>query len=144
MKAPADMIERARRAMDRAYAPYSGFQVGCCVKGASGALYAGANVENAAYPQGWCAETSAIAALIAAGERRILEIVVLGAKSDGKGGYVDEPSALCTPCGGCRQKLNEFAEAGALVHVGGPSGVRRSFTLGELLPAAFGPRNLAP
>jgi cytidine deaminase len=129
--------------MDRAYAPYSGFHVGCCVRGAAGGLYAGCNVENAAYPQGSCAEPSAIAALIAAGERRIVEVLVIGARSDGAGGYAEDPDLLCTPCGGCRQKLREFAAPDTPVHVCGTDGLRRTFTIGELLPESFGPHNLA-
>ena len=126
-----DMIEAARRAMERAYAPYSDFPVGAVVRGASGLLYAGCNVENSSYPQGWCAEASAIAAMVAAGERRIVEVAVMG-----------QGEALVTPCGGCRQKLREFADDDVLIHVCGPEGLRRSVTLGELLPLAFGPENL--
>ena len=126
-----DMIEAARRAMERAYAPYSGFPVGAVVRGESGKLYAGCNVENSAYPQGWCAEASAIAAMVAAGERRIVEVAVMG-----------RGEALVTPCGGCRQKLREFAGDEVVIHVCGPEGLRRSVTLGELLPLAFGPENL--
>ena len=131
MSGIADMIEAARRAMERAYAPYSGFPVGAVVRGESGTLYAGCNVENSAYPQGWCAEASAIAAMVAAGERRIVEVAVMG-----------RGEALVTPCGGCRQKLREFADDQVPVHVCGPDGLRRSVTLGELLPLAFGPENL--
>ncbi len=93
-----DMIELARQARERAYAPYSKFAVGACLRAASGGLYAGCNVENAAYPQGWCAEASAIAAMVMAGERRILEVAVMG-----------RGEALVAPCGGCRQKRREFA-----------------------------------
>jgi cytidine deaminase len=126
-----DMIDAARQAMDRAYAPYSSFPVGAVVRSASGKLYAGCNVENSAYPQGWCAEASAIAAMVAAGERRIVEVAVMG-----------RGEALVTPCGGCRQKLREFADDQVPIHVCGPEGLRRSVTLGELLPLAFGPENL--
>ncbi len=126
-----DMIEAARRAMERAYAPYSSFPVGAVVRSASGKLYAGCNVENSSYPQGWCAEASAIAAMVAAGERRIVEVAVMG-----------RGEALVTPCGGCRQKLREFADDEVVIHVCGPEGLRRSVTLGELLPLAFGPENL--
>lgn len=131
MTAIDDMIRVARQAQERAYAPYSGFAVGACLRAESGHLYAGANVENAAYPQGQCAEASAIGAMIAGGDRRIVEILVLG-NGDG----------LCTPCGGCRQRLNEFAAPETKVHVCGPEGLRRSFTLGELLPQSFGPQQL--
>ncbi len=131
MSAMDDMIDAARQAMDRAYAPYSNFPVGAVVRGESGTLYAGCNVETSAYPQGWCAEASAIAAMVAAGERRIVEVAVMG-----------RGEALVTPCGGCRQKLREFAGDEVVIHVCGPEGLRRSVTLGELLPLAFGPENL--
>jgi cytidine deaminase len=127
-----DMLAMARAAMARAYAPYSRFTVGAVVRGESGVLYAGCNVENAAFPQGSCAEASAISALIMAGERRIIEVLVMG-----KG------AALVSPCGGCRQRLREFASDATLVHICDPDGVRRTVTLGELLPLSFGPENLA-
>ena len=102
----SDMFAMARTAMTRAYAPYSRFSVGAVVRGASGALYAGCNVENVAFPQGSCAEASAISALIMAGERRIIEVLVMG-----KG------PALVSPCGGCRQRLHEFADDTTPVHI---------------------------
>jgi len=126
-----DMIAMARAAQQNAYAPYSNFSVGACLRAEDGSLHAGANVENAAYPQGQCAEASAIGAMIAAGARKIVEVVVIGNSDD-----------LCTPCGGCRQRLNEFATPDTPVHVCGPEGLRKTFTLGELLPGAFGPNNL--
>ena len=135
----------AREHMDRAHAPYSKFHVGAALVSVEGRFYAGANVENAAYPQGWCAETSAIAAMVAGGDRRIAEILVVGAlcKGDeGHGEYVDDVAALCTPCGGCRQEIREFATPETAIHVCGLEGLRRSFTLGELLPFDFGPQNL--
>lgn len=138
-----ELFAAARAAMDRAYAPYSKFHVGAAARGADGRVYAGPNVENAAYPQGWCAECSALAAMVASGETRLTEFVVLGAPEDGRGGYVDQPDLLCTPCGGCRQKLREFGALETPIHVGGPDGIKRSFTLDELLPASFGPDNLA-
>ena len=122
------MIARAREAMRRAHAPYSKFPVGAVVRGESGRLYAGCNVENAAYPEGWCAETSAIAAMVAAGEKRIAEALVMG---KGRG--------LITPCGGCRQRLREFADDDLPIHLCGPAGHRRTIALGELLPLSFGP-----
>lgn len=125
------MIDAARAAQQKAYAPYSNFQVGACLRAEDGSLHAGANVENAAYPQGQCAEASAIGAMIVTGQRKIVEVVVVG---NGNG--------LCTPCGGCRQRLNEFATPDTPVHVCGPEGLRKTFTLGELLPGAFGPNNL--
>ena len=127
----SDIIAAARAAMARAYAPYSRFKVGAALRGESGRLYAGCNVENAAYPQGWCAEASAIAAMVMAGETRIVEAAVMG---DGE--------APCTPCGGCRQKLYEFAGDDLPIHVCGLQGLRLTVTLGTLLPLAFGPGNL--
>jgi cytidine deaminase len=125
------MIALARQAMARAHAPYSRFAVGAVLRGANGRLYAGCNVENAAYPEGWCAEASAIAAMVMDGERRIVEALVMG------GG-----EALVTPCGGCRQRLREFADGLLPIHICGPAGWRRTVTLGELLPLSFGPLNL--
>jgi cytidine deaminase len=127
-----EMLELARAAMARAYAPYSRFAVGAVVRGESGALYAGCNVENAAFPLGSCAEASAISALIMAGERRIIEVLVIG-----KG------PALVSPCGGCRQRLREFADDATPVHICDPDGMGRTVTLGELLPLSFGPANLS-
>ena len=132
-RAPStDMLELARAAMARAYAPYSGYCVGAAVRGESGALYPGCNVENAAFPLGSCAEASAISAMVMAGERRILEVLVIG-----KG------PALVSPCGGCRQRLYEFADDTTPVHICDSDGLRRTVTLGELLPMSFGPGNLA-
>ena len=127
------LFEAAREAQARAYAPYSGFKVGAAVRGESGAVYAGCNIENAAYPVGTCAEQGAISALVAAGERRIKAILVLG---DGQ--------KLVTPCGACRQRIREFAGPDTPVHVAGPDGVRSTFALEDLLPCAFGPDNLQP
>lgn len=131
MAAPDDLLSLARSMMGRAYAPYSKFHVGAALRAEDGTIYGGCNVENAAYPQGWCAEASAIAALVGAGRRRIVEVLVIG------GG-----KALCTPCGGCRQKLREFADDAVPIHVCGTEGWRRTLTLGELLPLSFGPHNL--
>jgi cytidine deaminase len=125
------LFDAARKAQSKAYAPYSGFPVGAAVEGESGTVYAGCNVENAAYPAGTCAEESAIATMIAAGERRIAAILVLG---DG--------ARLVTPCGACRQRIREFGAPDTPVHVAGPDGVRSTFTLDDLLPCAFGPDNL--
>ena len=107
------MLALAREAMTRAYAPYSSFPVGAALLGANGRVYAGCNVENAAYPQGACAEAGAIGAMIAGGERLIAEILVIG---DG--------DALVTPCGGCRQRIREFAALDAPIHIAGPEGLR--------------------
>jgi cytidine deaminase len=129
----AALFEAARAAQGAAYAPYSHFKVGAAVRTPSGAIFVGCNVENAAYPQGACAETGAIGAMALAGERRIAEILVIG---DGEG--------LCTPCGGCRQRIREFASADTPVHIAGPKGLRLTLSLAELLPHSFGPDNLKP
>jgi xanthosine phosphorylase len=121
-----DLFAAARTAFDNAHAPYSNFQVGAAVRSASGRVFAGANVENASYPEGNCAEASAIAAMVAAGERQIIEALVL-ASGD----------RLCTPCGGCRQRLAEFAGPDVPVHLCSPDGLRRTVTVGELLPLSF-------
>jgi len=125
------LFEAAVAARQNAYAPYSGFKVGAALITPSGAIFSGANAENAAYPIGTCAETGAISAMIAAGERRIADILVV---ADG--------GVLTTPCGACRQRIREFAKADAMVHAAGLGGHRASFTLGQLLPEAFGPDNL--
>ena len=127
-----ELFAAAKAAQANAYAPYSHFKVGAALRAPSGAVYSGCNIENAAYPQGSCAEAGAIAAMALAGERRIAEILVVG---DG--------DALCTPCGGCRQRIREFADPSTLIHIAGPEGVRAKFTLSELLPESFGPDHLA-
>ena len=128
----AALFDAAKAAQARAYAPYSHFNVGAALRTPSGAIFAGCNVENAAYPQGACAEAGAISAMALAGERRIAEMLVIG---DGEG--------LCTPCGGCRQRIREFAAPTTPIHIAGPEGVRASFTLAELLPESFGPEHLS-
>jgi cytidine deaminase len=130
--APADLLAAASRVRANAHAPYSRFKVGAALRASDGTVYAGCNVENAAYPQGWCAEASAIAAMVGSGRRLIVEALVIG------GG-----KRLCTPCGGCRQKLQEFAAPDLPIHVCGPGGLRRTITLGELLPWSFDAGNLA-
>jgi cytidine deaminase len=121
-----EMLRLAGAARLNAHAPYSGFKVGACLRTDDGRLFSGCNVENLAYPQGQCAEASAIGAMVAAGGRRIVEVVVL---AEGEG--------LCTPCGGCRQRLSEFSTPDTTVHVAGSEGVRARFTIAELLPHAF-------
>jgi cytidine deaminase len=127
------LIEAARAARDNAHAPYSKFRVGAAVLDEQGRIHAGCNVENAAYPQGWCAETSALAHLVTAGGRRVLAVAVVG--------VADDP---VTPCGGCRQKLREFAADDCPVWLADLGTTRARTTLGELLPASFGPQHLKP
>lgn len=125
------LFDAARTIQARAYAPYSRFKVGAAIATPDGQIFTGCNVENAAYPVGSCAEAGAISAMIAGGGNRIGEIVVMG-----------EGETLCTPCGGCRQRIREFATPDTRIHVAGPEGIRKSFTLDELLPFSFGPENL--
>jgi cytidine deaminase len=126
------LFAAAANARKTAHAPYSRFLVGAAILDEHGTIHPGCNVENAAYPQGTCAEAGAIAAMALSGSRRIMAIAVSGA-GDG----------LVTPCGGCRQKIREFASEEAPIHVLDADGrLKRSFTLGELLPFSFGPDHL--
>jgi cytidine deaminase len=123
----AVLFKAAREAMRHAHAPYSNdFRVGAAILGGSGEIFGGCNVENASFPEGWCAETSAIAAMVTAGERRIAEIAV-----------VAERMKRITPCGGCRQRIAEFATPDTLVHLCDDSGVVETVTIADLLPMAF-------
>ena len=117
--------------MEKAYAPYSGFAVGAAILDEKGNIHSGANIENAAYPQGCCAEASAISVLIMAGGRQIRKIAVAG-----------RGELLCTPCGGCRQKIREFGTADTQIVICDEAGPRQTFTLDALLPFSFGPDNL--
>ena len=125
------LFQAAKAARAQAYAPYSRFAVGAALLDEQGRIHAGCNVENAAYPQGVCAEAGALSAFVLAGGRRVRAALVLGAGA-----------APCTPCGGCRQKLREFGDASLPVLVADPSGLRLRTTLGELLPHSFGPDHL--
>jgi homotetrameric cytidine deaminase len=122
LETPELLLKAAEAAMRNAYAPHSDFKVGAALRTPTGAVYAAANVENAAYPQSQCAEASAIGALIAAGEREIAAVAVVAEKLD-----------VCPPCGGCRQRLAEFARPDTPVYLGG----HQTTTLGELLPLSF-------
>lgn len=129
----AALFAAAEAVRARAYAPYSKFQVGAAILADDGKIYAGCNVENAAYPVGNCAEPSAIAAMLAGGARRIRRI------------YVTGPGAMpVTPCGGCRQRIREFADLDVEVISHGIEGEPLVQTIGQLLPHSFGPEFLAP
>jgi homotetrameric cytidine deaminase len=128
-QADGELLRLARQAASHAYAPYSHLHIGAALRTEDGRRFAGANVENAAYPQGQCAEASAIGSMVVAGAGRIAEVVVAS-------------SHAVAPCGGCRQRLAEFAGAEAVVHLAGAEGVERTTTLGELLPLGFGARDL--
>ncbi|NHN87557.1 cytidine deaminase [Acetobacter conturbans] len=134
MEAPEknELVAAALAVRQRAYAPYSSFMVGAALRCEDGSLHVGCNVENAAYPEGICAEAGAIAAMVSAGGTCIVEAVVCG------GG-----SAPCTPCGGCRQKLREFGAPTMRIHIVNAEGaILLTRTLSELLPDSFGPSNL--
>ncbi len=122
-----DLFRAALAAMRQAHAPYSKFPVGAALRTVDGAVYSGCNVENASYPEGSCAETGAIAQMVLAGGAQIAEIAVVAAAKP-----------LCTPCGGCRQRLAEFGSPALRVHLCTLDGVSETVTLGELLPRAFG------
>jgi homotetrameric cytidine deaminase len=126
------LLRAADAAMRTAYAPYSEFKVGAAVRARTGAIYAGANVENVAYPQGQCAEASALGALVAAGESAITAVAVVAEKVE-----------VCPPCGGCRQRLAEFGSADTPVYLGRPGATPQTTTLAELLPLSFGRSELA-
>jgi homotetrameric cytidine deaminase len=123
---PDLLLHAADAAMRNAHAPYSQFKVGAALRAPSGAVYTGANVENASYPQGQCAESSAIGALVTAGETEVAAVAVVAEKLD-----------VCPPCGGCRQRLSELAGPDTRVHLGRPGGEHRTFTIAELLPLSF-------
>jgi len=123
---PQALLAAAEAVMRNAYAGYSDFRVGAALRTPSGAIHVGANVENAAYPQGQCAEASAIGAMVAAGEQEVSAVAVVAEKLD-----------VCPPCGGCRQRLSEFASAATPVYLGRPGGPLQATTMGELLPLAF-------
>jgi cytidine deaminase len=120
------LFATALAARENAYAPYSNFSVGAAVRTPTGEIFWGANVENAAYPSGCCAETGAIAAMVAAGQRQIADILVVADCDRG-----------ILPCGACRQRIAEFATEDAMVHSAGPDGVRKSLKFSALLPEAF-------
>ena len=125
------LVSAARVARERAYAPYSRFAVGAALLDELGRLHAGCNIENAAYPQGQCAEATAIGHLVLAGGTRILAAAVVG--------VADQP---VTPCGGCRQRLREFGADDLAVWTADLQRITARFTLGQLLPASFGPEHL--
>lgn len=123
-----ELRDAALAVRENAYAPYSGFKVGAALRGVSGTIYRGCNVENVAYPEGTCAEAGAIAAMIAAGETSFTEA------------YVVAGSPLpVTPCGGCRQKLAEFGTGDVVVTMATVAGGEERLSISALLPGAFDP-----
>ncbi|AXI45404.1 cytidine deaminase [Sulfitobacter sp. SK012] len=127
-----DLRDAATAVRKNAHTPYSNFKVGAAIRGASGALYLGCNVENVAYPEGTCAEAGAIAAMVAAGETKLTEAYVIAGS----------PMPV-TPCGGCRQKLAEFGAGEVVVTMATTGGAEQQMTLAELLPGAFGAAHIA-
>ncbi len=125
------LLEASLAARAHSHSPYSGYAVGAAIVDEHGRIFAGANFENAAYPQGWCAETSALSAMLMAGGKRATALLVTG---PGPG--------VISPCGGCRQKLREFADDDLLIIAGDPSGIKHQWTLGQLFPHSFGPDHL--
>ncbi|WP_028030645.1 cytidine deaminase [Gemmobacter nectariphilus] len=125
------LLQAASEVRENAYVPYSRFKVGAAVRGASGTIYRGCNVENAAYPEGTCAEAGAIAAMVAAGETRLTEVLVIA----------DCPAPV-PPCGGCRQKLAEFGGPETPVTLCTTDGQQLATTIGTLLPGAFTPGHM--
>lgn len=121
-----ELLNAARTVRDNAHAPYSGFKVGAALKAGSGRIYTGCNVENASYPEGTCAETGALAALVAAGETEVTAVAVIA----------NSPTPI-TPCGGCRQRLAEFATGDVPVTMATLDGATDTMTLAALLPGAF-------
>ena len=120
------LLKAAKAVRENAHVPYSNFKVGAAIRAGSGAVYSGCNVENAAYPQGTCAEAGAIAAMVAAGETVIAEVLVVG-----------DAANPVTPCGGCRQKLAEFAAPDVTITMCNMNGAELVETIGGLLPFAF-------
>ena len=133
MDTVSQLHKAASSARKNSYSPYSNFKVGAALLGADGKIYAAANVENAAYPQSQCAEASAIGVMVAAGCTEIKEVLVI-AEAPG-------PDPV-SPCGGCRQRLNEFAASDVVIHMANETGVQGTITMAELLPHSFGPKQL--
>ncbi|WP_237153365.1 cytidine deaminase [Oryzibacter oryziterrae] len=129
------LFAAAAAARAKAHAPYSKYHVGAALLADDGNIYAGCNIENAAYPEGWCAETTAIGHLVMGGARKIVKAVVIAARID----HERVPGGrFCTPCGGCRQRLSEFAASPSTeIWAADPDGASQHFTMAELLPAGF-------
>ena len=127
------LFDAALRVQEHAHAPYSNYHVGCSVLTSSGQIYVGANIENAAYPQGLCAEATALAVMASHGERQA-QVVLTVCDSEG----------LATSCGGCRQKIREFATSETIIHACSRNGLWATYTMDGLLPDSFGPEHLSP
>lgn len=133
----AALMDEAIAVRDHAHAPYSAYYVGAAVMDEQGRIHVGCNVENAAYPEGLCAEAGAIAAMVAAGGRRIRAIAVAGGHGGDDGHHGYGSLGACTPCGGCRQKIREFADAGTRIVLLDGAGATISYGIDDLLPYSF-------
>lgn len=127
----ARLLEASLAARAHSHSPYSGYAVGAAILDEQGRVHAGANIENAAYPQGWCAEATALSAMVMAGGKQAVAVLVTGPGPE-----------VITPCGGCRQKLREFAGPDLQIIAGDPAGIKDQWTLEQLLPHSFGPDHL--
>ena len=127
----SEHIDLLRNAMQNAYAPYSNYKVGALIISENGAKHVGCNVENASYPQGQCAESSAISAMIVSGDKYIKQIYIMS-----------EDKAGATPCGGCRQRIREFSDSETLIKLCSSDKTVKTLSISDLLPHSFGPENL--
>lgn len=133
------LLEAAEAVLAHAYAPYSSFHVGAALEDVDGRIWTGCNVENAAFSAGICAERTALFKAVSEGVTSFVALAIVGRKADATASAVE----FTTPCGVCRQALNEFCDAEMPVVVAGGDGEVREYTLNELLPGAFGPKNLS-
>ena len=120
------LLDLAKSASEKAYAPYSNFRVGACILSYSDSYYIGCNVENISYPVSTCAETGAISAMIAGGDKKIKEILIYANSKE-----------LISPCGACRQRIAEFADENTIIRLANNEGIKKTFTIAELLPHSF-------
>ena len=132
-----DLIAAAMRVRANAYAPFSSYLVGAAVRDDNGNVYSGCNVENAAYPEGICAEANAIGSMVAAGGRRIVAIAVVGGVDATVDNAVSAEVGACTPCGGCRQRILEFSDEGTAIYLQDADGQVEAYGIEDLLPSAF-------
>ncbi len=131
MSVNAEMLTQATQVMHHAFAPYSQFKVGVCLRAEDDSLHAGCNVENASYSLTLCAEASAISQLISEGKKKITEALI-----------ISSGPKLCPPCGACRQRLWEFSIPDMLIHLYSLNGQHKTLTMEQLLPFPFGSENL--
>jgi cytidine deaminase len=123
---PRDLFDAAWSAMQKTHSPYSNYPVGAALRTGDGRIYSGCNIEVASYPEGWCAETTMLAHYVMGGRGEITEICVVAKNAAG-----------CTPCGGCRQRLAEFAGPKTRLYLCDSSGIIEALTLGDIFPRGF-------